>query len=171
MKSLIKKQLEKFVFKIIWNTKGYFYRKKIEKFIRRNKKSSKNHLNPKKIKIAFVSTWFGKEINGGAETECYNLATGLAEKYDDLEISVITTTLQDFGHDWNTPVHKEGQYNDGKIKIYRFDPEKPDRKFFHKLNGLKLMEGGTEKLKKKLQIPLPMNFTKKIIQQTGLKTF
>ena len=127
-----------------WNAKGIQHHFAIERTVnklrsRRNLSASKT--NNSKTQIAFVTTWYGKDISGGAEAECYLLSHGLAEQYSDLDIAVLTTTLQDSSTDWNRIVHKPGIETDGLISVHRFDPLTPDRKLFSMLNHLKLKYG------------------------------
>ena len=140
-----------------WNAKGIQHHFAIERTVnnlrsRRNLSASKN--KNQKTKIAFVTTWYGKDISGGAETECYLLSHGLAGQYPDLDIAVLTTTLEDFSTDWNRIVHKQGIETDGLISVHRFDPLTPDRKLWSMLNHLKLSTGNTDALFKTMSSPM-----------------
>ena len=115
------------------------------------KASLKPHIRPKDgpIKVCFVTTWFGKDISGGAESECYGLVKGFNARDNGIVSDVMTTTLKEFSHDWNDSVHKPGTHVEEGITVHRYDPLKPRRHFYHVLNGSKLMEGGTQVLKNK----------------------
>ena len=103
---------------------------KVLKKIKKLQSFSQPKFSRGRTHIAFVSTWYGKSLGSGAETECYQLAHGLANTYPDLDVSVLSTTLQSFNSDWNKPFHKEGKCKEDKVTLYRFHPQKNNRFFF-----------------------------------------
>jgi glycosyltransferase involved in cell wall biosynthesis len=98
-------------------------------------------------RIAFVTSWYGEGISGGAEAECYGLVEGLAARDNGLDVEVLTTTLKEFSSDWNESYHAEGDKIEGSVRVHRFSVTTPDRRSFHILNGSRLMKGGVEALK------------------------
>jgi glycosyltransferase involved in cell wall biosynthesis len=107
--------------------------------------------------LAFVITWFGKGIAGGAEAEAYGLVKAIQQFYPEYKVSVFTTTLKEFSTDWNQPYHQEGARVEDGVLVHRFHPTMPGRRVFHFLNGHYLMQGGTESLWQdgKRRSPLP----------------
>lgn len=118
---------------------------------------AKRSLNqPGQKRIAFVSNWFGDNIIGGAENACLSLVRGMAED-SEYEVHVFTTTLQDFSHDWNQKFHEEGcsKHKDGYF-VHRFDSPSVDRRFFHRLNGSKLMGDNIAPLERSQRPPVTL---------------
>lgn len=99
-----------------------------------------------RLKLAFVSTWFGANIGGGAESELTRLANSVKQRYPDIEVEVISTTLKEFNADWNESVHPAGCRTEDGITVRRFQPATPGRTHFHFLNRTDLMTGGIESL-------------------------
>lgn len=87
-------------------------------------------------KTAFVTPWFGMDIQGGAEAEARELAMHLKEAGEDVEI--LTTCVKAFNSDWNKNFHKEGAYNEGGLTVRRFAIDKRDSAAFDAVNA-KLM--------------------------------
>lgn len=91
------------------------------------------------MRIAFVTTWYGKNIGGGAEAECRGLVHALKRRGANLEIEVLTTCLKEFAADWNVNAYDPGVYLDEGITVRRFDAEAKNRDQFHPLNYFRLM--------------------------------
>ena len=87
-------------------------------------------------KIAFVTPWFGMDIQGGAEAEARELALHLKEAGEVVE--VLTTCVKAFNSDWNKNFHKEGAYNENGLTVRRFAIDKRDSAAFDTVNA-KLM--------------------------------
>lgn len=83
-------------------------------------------------KIAFVVQRYGKEVNGGAETLCRELAEHLSGA--DLHIDILTTCAVDY-YSWKNEYKKgEELLNDIKIKRFKSDKER-DMRQFNELSG------------------------------------
>jgi glycosyltransferase involved in cell wall biosynthesis len=111
----------------------------------------------KKIKIAFVIPWFGKDIGGGAEAECKELVYNIKKLRSDIEVEVITTALKEFAADWNENTYQEGKYTEDGVVVWRFSAKPVDRTEFHPLNYFRLMAPQVDDLigrKGKLLSPL-----------------
>jgi len=76
----------------------------------------------KVLKIAIAVPWFGAEIHGGAETHAFEMARALAKH---CHVTVFTTTQH---HANSAKKHREGEEQDGNLRIQRFDaaPEPAD---------------------------------------------
>lgn len=107
-----------------------------------------------KMRVAFVCAWYGPNVSGGAEAECWGLVHGLKNRDNGITVEVFTTTLHEFAADWNRPVHPLGSRIEEGVTVHRFHPTCPDRRLFHILNGTQLMSGGTETLKRDHSSPL-----------------
>lgn len=86
--------------------------------------------------IAFVTPWFGMDIQGGAEAEARELAVHLAEA--GLDVEILTTCVKSFNSDWNDNYYKEGKYSEGGLPVRRFRADKRNTKAFDLVNA-KLM--------------------------------
>ena len=84
-----------------------------------------------KNKITFVIPWYGKELVGGAETQCRRTAENLTERGTTVE--VFTTCSKEFLSDWSD-YHTEGDYDVNGIKVKRFRVDKRDIKLFDSIN-------------------------------------
>lgn len=83
-------------------------------------------------KIAFVVQRYGKEVNGGAETLCRELAEHL--NGTNLYIEVLTTCAVDY-YSWKNE-YKKGEGHLSGIKVRRFKSDKErDMKKFNELSG------------------------------------
>jgi len=80
-------------------------------------------------KLAIVIPWFGKDIQGGAEQQAWQIASRLATK--GIDITVLTTCSRSFHDDWGKNHHKPGQYLEGNFSILRF---KVKRRNTHRFN-------------------------------------
>lgn len=84
------------------------------------------------MKIAFIIPWYGKDIPGGAESECRKTAVHLKEY--GLDVEILTTCVKDFHSDWNKNYHKEGAEVIEGITVRRFGVKKRDTKRFDAVN-------------------------------------
>lgn len=83
-------------------------------------------------KIAFVVQRYGKEVNGGAETLCRELAEHLSAV--DLHIDVLTTCAVDY-YSWKNE-YKKGEEHLNGVKVRRFKSDKErDMRQFNELSG------------------------------------
>lgn len=80
--------------------------------------------------IAFVIQRYGKDIVGGSETYCRELAERLSKYY---EIDVITTCAKSY-ITWEN-VYDEGKTVENSINVYRFKTDKNRDKVFDKFYG------------------------------------
>lgn len=114
------------------------------------------HARPR---IAFVLTWYGKDIAGGAESAAYGLIQSLRQYEPGMDVEVLATTLKEFPADWNQPYHREGMALEDGVVVRRFHPLRIGRTFFHFLNSRYLMTGGVQALwdhKKRRRVsPIP----------------
>ena len=94
---------------------------------------------PRPLKIAFVVTWYGESIGGGAEAECRGLVKGIREKYPEITVEVWTTCLKEFAADWNVQFHSPGTYHESEVLVQRFPVEPKDRTPFGPMNEYRLM--------------------------------
>lgn len=83
-------------------------------------------------RIAFVVPWFAKNIPGGAEAACRDIAYGLSDQ--GFEIEILTTCIKQFSSDWNINYYKEGIESIDNIKVRRFKVEKRDVQLFDSVN-------------------------------------
>lgn len=95
------------------------------------------------MRIAFITPWYGKNIPGGAESECRNTAINL-KKYG-IDVEILTTCVKEFHSDWNKNYYSSGQYNHEGIIIRRFNARKRNTSMFDSIN-LKLMNTPVEML-------------------------
>ncbi len=130
-----------------WELAGRIERWRIRRLLGSMKSVCPSKAVGERLRLAFVIPWYGRDISGGAEAECWELVQGCRTYVSSLEPEVITTTLKEFASDWNQPYHSEGRHEEDGVVVHRFHPTLPDRHFFHQLNRSLLMQGGTEELK------------------------
>ena len=70
-------------------------------------------------KIGIITTWFGKDVEGGAEKQSYEVAKRLGDSGHD--VVVFTTCLKSFHDDWNKDYYRPSDRveSDG-IRVIRF---------------------------------------------------
>jgi len=91
------------------------------------------------LRIAFVITWYGRNIGGGAEAECRGLATAVHRIRKDVQVEILTTCLKEFAANWDINHYSPGVYFEEGIRIRRFEALAKDRSEFHPLNYFRLM--------------------------------
>lgn len=96
------------------------------------------------LRIAFVIPWYGKNIPGGAESECRKIALHLKDA--GIKVEILTTCVKDFYSDWNENYHKEGEEIIDGLMVRRFKVRKRDTKRFDAIN-YKLMNTDMGRLK------------------------
>lgn len=96
------------------------------------------------MKIAFVIPWYGKDIAGGAESECRKTALHL--KKAGINVGILTTCVRDSYSNWNENYHKEGEEIIEGMIVRRFKVRKRDTKRFDAIN-YKLMNTDMRRLK------------------------
>jgi glycosyltransferase involved in cell wall biosynthesis len=84
------------------------------------------------MKLAFIMSWFGFDIPGGAEMELKGLVTHLKDA--GVELEILTTCVKNFYTDWNENYYKPGNYEEKGITIRRFKVRKRDDDKFNKVN-------------------------------------
>jgi glycosyltransferase involved in cell wall biosynthesis len=82
--------------------------------------------------VAIVTTWFGPDATGGAESAARELATRLAERE---RVTILTTTARSFHHDWSADYFRPGTTREGALEVRRFRLDPRDNDAFHRLNG------------------------------------
>lgn len=110
----------------------------------------------KKLKIAFVVTWFGENIGGGAEAECRGLVHHIRKLRPEAEVEVITTCLKEFATDWNQNYHPEGFREESGIPVHRFLAMPYHRHGFGTMNDFRLTPPITSDLHTKRGIKSPL---------------
>lgn len=83
-------------------------------------------------KIAFITPWYGENIQGGAESECRSIIYNLQKK--NISLEVLTTCVESFNSDWSINFHKEGFYNENGVDIQRFKVRKRNTDKFDQIN-------------------------------------
>ncbi len=91
--------------------------------------------------LAIVTSWFGKDLKGGAEQQAWQIATRLALAGH--EVEVLTTCCNSFFNDWGVNHKKAGvsKHNVSEyktIKIRRFKVDSRDSNSFNRVNNLML---------------------------------
>ncbi|NJM69670.1 MAG: glycosyltransferase [Scytonema sp. RU_4_4] len=86
--------------------------------------------------LAIVTTWFGKNLKGGAEQQAWQIATRLAGRGHQVE--VLTTSCRSFLDDWGVNHLKVGLSQDERIKIRRFQVDRRNSDSFNRVNSLML---------------------------------
>jgi len=84
-------------------------------------------------KIGFIIPWYGDTIPGGAEAELRGIAKHLQAA--GVELEILTTCVKEFSSDWSVNFHKEGQYEEGGLKVIRFPVRKRDTEAFDLINS------------------------------------
>ena len=79
-------------------------------------------------KIAIVITWFGENIQGGAEAQAYQIAKRLAAR--DIDVEVWTTCSKSFHDDWDQNYHPFGLQKENGIQVRRFSVDKRNANAF-----------------------------------------
>ncbi len=69
-------------------------------------------------KIALVTSWFGKELTGGAEQQAWQMATRLTKA--GFDISILTTCARSFHHSWDKNYYKPGLTQESGLSVRRF---------------------------------------------------
>lgn len=85
------------------------------------------------MRVAFIIPWYGRDIPGGAEALCRNLALHLKEA--GLEVEILTTCVRDFYADWSLNHYRAGEYRDEGITVRRFPVRPRDTALFDHLNA------------------------------------
>jgi glycosyltransferase involved in cell wall biosynthesis len=85
------------------------------------------------MKLAFVIPWFGADIPGGAEAECFHNACHLHEA--GVAVEVLTTCIKEFRSDWSVNFHRAGTDTVRGITVRRFPVGRRDDHAFHRLNA------------------------------------
>lgn len=158
LRQLLKAKVSKvliFYREIITNFLGiYPYLKYISLKLSKVEPKSRKKKPNENLRLAFVSTWFGENIAGGAENLCFKLTHAIKQQFPTIKVDVFTTSLLEFSADWNTAYHSPGIIKSEGIEIYRFSVSPKKREKFHWLNATKLLQGGTSSLKASLSSPL-----------------
>jgi glycosyltransferase involved in cell wall biosynthesis len=111
------------------------------------------------MKIGLVIPWFGRDIPGGAEHLCWELAYNLNKRQ--IPIEVLTTCVKEFQSNWNHNFYQEGCYQEDGLTVRRFKVRSGDRRVFDAIN-YKLMQG------KKVSLQEELLFMKEIINSPNL---
>ncbi len=82
--------------------------------------------------IAFVTPWYGSNIQGGAETLCREVVKHLQQSNTEMEI--LTTCVKEFLSDWNTNFFNTGECSINCIKVRRFPVSSRNAEKFDKVN-------------------------------------
>ena len=90
-------------------------------------------MNGEPLRLAFVIPWFGRELKGGAEQLCWQLATRLARRGHAVE--VFTTCCRSFLDDWGTNQLPEGPEVLDGVTVHRYPVDARDRAAFDHLNA------------------------------------
>jgi glycosyltransferase involved in cell wall biosynthesis len=85
------------------------------------------------MKLAFVIPWFGAEIPGGAEAQCFHTACHLHEA--GLDVEVLTTCIKEFRSDWSVNYHRPGTDAVHGLPVHRFRVGRRDDRVFHQINA------------------------------------
>lgn len=88
----------------------------------------------KKLRLAFVTPWYGANILGGAEFACRSLVKNLSKKSNDISVEILTTCVKDFNSNWNKNYHKPGMELINDIPVRRFRVRTRNTKIFNKIN-------------------------------------
>ena len=96
------------------------------------------------MKIAFVTPWFGENLQGGAERIALEAAQGLQARGHDVEI--ITTCSESWDTDWYRNAHRPGISEEAGLPVRRFRVDRANRERFDAVNQL-LLETRRSRLK------------------------
>jgi len=86
--------------------------------------------------LAIVTSWFGRDLKGGAEQLAWQVATRLADRGHKVE--VLTTCCHSFLDDWSVNHYKPGLSEDEGVKIRRFLVNPRNTDSFGRVNTLML---------------------------------
>lgn len=94
-----------------------------------------------KHKICFIVQRYGKEVNGGAELQCREMAQRMCARYQ--EVHVLTTKAIDY-MSWNDAYSRDEEVLDG-VKVHRFSVSHPrNQDEFNTINAKFLSAGLSE---------------------------
>jgi glycosyltransferase involved in cell wall biosynthesis len=110
--------------------------------------------------IAFIISWYGENLIGGAERACRELAEHLHRR--GIAVEVLTTCSRDF-YQWDN-FYPEGIYEVNGITVRRFEVDPRDQLNFDRAN-LKILQGDS------LTIDEVRNFFEEMITSRGLYAF
>jgi glycosyltransferase involved in cell wall biosynthesis len=96
------------------------------------------------LRIAFVTPWFGENLQGGAERIAFEAAQGLRARGHDVEI--ITTCSESWDTDWYRNAHRPGLSDEAGLPVRRFGVDRANRERFDAVNQL-LLETRRSRLK------------------------
>jgi len=85
-------------------------------------------------RIAFVTSWYGEDIPGGAEKELRGLAEHFNKSDINMQVEVLTTCIKEFSSDWNVDFYKAGEYQVNGVLTRRFKVRKRNTEQFDKVN-------------------------------------
>ena len=85
------------------------------------------------MKLAFVIPWFGPDIPGGAEAECFHTARHLHEA--GVPVEVLTTCIQEFRSDWSINARPRGSETIQGMTVRRFPVAPRDTDAFNQINA------------------------------------
>lgn len=83
-------------------------------------------------KIGFVTSWYGRNIPGGAEAELRGIVKHLQAA--GIALEVLTTCIKEFHSDWNQNYYREGIEEIDGIPVRRFPVRKRDTAAFDAVN-------------------------------------
>ncbi len=84
------------------------------------------------MRVAFVTSWFGESIPGGAEAAVRDLAVRLHRA--GLLVEVLTTCIRDFHADWSANHHQPGVAEVLGLPVRRFNVERRAQRRFDRIN-------------------------------------
>lgn len=84
------------------------------------------------MKLAFVTPWFGENLQGGAERIALEAAQGLQARLHDVEI--LTTCSESFHSDWYRNAHRPGEHLEAGLRVRRFRVDRANRERFAAVN-------------------------------------
>jgi glycosyltransferase involved in cell wall biosynthesis len=86
----------------------------------------------RKLSIAIVTPWFGKNLTGGAEQQAWQIAVRLASAGNSVE--VLTTCCRSFSDDWAINSLPSGASREAGLTVRRFSVNPRNRPLFDELN-------------------------------------
>lgn len=89
----------------------------------------RQHRTAEGLKLVFVQPWFGRDIPGGAESQARRTLQHLAAA--GAQVEVLTTTIQDYFHDWSVNARRAGVEEIDGITVRRFPVQRRDAKAFN----------------------------------------
>ncbi len=78
----------------------------------------RKHRSGEGLRLAFVLPWYGSDIPGGAESQARRTAIKLAST--GAKVEVLTSTVQDYFHDWSVNARKAGVELVDGLPVRRF---------------------------------------------------